>query len=311
MGTKEMRFTRKLIAFALALAVAVMPMAAGAAETKHKVSELTVSLDQYYVYADGSKITPKLTVTGYVGSTKKTFGKDDYTVSYYRIVSEEYDKVDEIKEMGEYAIRVKLKGNYSGKAEVLFSVIGKPQTLKVSGTMFTLKVGETAEISPSASGDGTGFSYSTSRKGIVRVKDNIINAKKPGWTRITVKTTGDVKYQRAKVTIDVTVVPNQVNITSVETGEKSSTLSWDKQDVTGYDVRYCTEEAFKKPAKTDENYKSRMDAYKYKKYKTKSTEKKIGFTSGYVKVRAYVKTTDTRANVKYIYGAWSDIATLG
>ena len=226
------RFTRKLIAFAVALAVAVMPMAAGAAETKHKVSELTVSLDQYYVYADGSKVTPKLTVTGYVteklsnGSTstyKKTFGKDDYKVYYYRIVNEAYDKVDEIKEMGEYAIRVKLKGSYSGKAEVLFSVIGKPQTLKVSGTKFTLKVGETAEISPSASGDGTGFSYSTSRKGIVRVTDNIINAKKPGWTRITIKTTGDVKYQRAKVTIDVTVVPDQVNITSVETGGKSST----------------------------------------------------------------------------------------
>ena len=288
----------------LALAVAVMPTVAGAAETKHNVSELTVSLDQYYVYADGNKITPKLTVTGYVGSTKKTFSKDNYTVSYYRIVKEKYKKVNEIKTMGEYAIRVSLKGSYSGTAEVLFSVIGKPQTLKVSGTKFRLNVGDTVEISPSASGDGTGFSYVTSRRGIVRVKNDIIRAKKPGWTKISVRTTGNTIYQRAKVTIDVMVVPDQVNITSVKTGKISSTLSWGKQDVTGYEIRYCTDKTFKKSTKSDANYK-------YKKYTTKRNKKRIGFTSGYVKVRAYVKTTDTRDNVKYIYGAWSDVKTLG
>ncbi len=317
---KMRKFARKLIAFVVALTFVVMPTAAGAAESKHKVSELTVGLDEYYVYADGNEIAPKLTVTGYVtekqsnGSTntyKKRFSKDDYSVSYYRIVKEEYEKVEEIKSMGEYAIRVRLKGSYSGRAEVLFSVIGKPQTLNVSGTEFTLKVGETVEISPSASGDGTGFSYNTSRKGIVRVKNDIIRAKKAGWTKVTVRTTGNTIYQPARCTIDVTVVPDQVNITSVETGKKSSTLSWDEQDVTGYDVRYCTEESFRKPAKTDADYKSRIGAYKYKKYKTKSNSKRIKFTSGYVKVRAYVKTKDARDNVKYIYGAWSDIKPLG
>ncbi len=304
---------KKIFVAALTLAVAMVPAAAGAAETKHNVSELTVSLDEYYVYADGNKIVPELTVTGYVtekqsnGSTsthKKTFSKDNYTVSYYRIVKEEYEKVKEIKSMGEYAIRVSLKGGYSGTAEVLFSVIGKPQTLNVSGTKFKLKVGETVEISPSASGDGTGFSYNTSRKGIVRVKNDIIRAKKAGWTKVSVRTTGNTTYQRAKVTIDVTVVPDQVNITGVKSGKMSSVLSWDKQDVTGYEIRYCTDKSFKKPAEADSNYK-------YKKYTTKSTKKRIGFTSGYVKVRAYVKTKDTRDNVKYICGDWSDVETLG
>lgn len=268
----------------------------------------------------------------------KTFTEDEYTVKYYQIVDEEYKEVEKIKDIGEYAIRISFAEPYEETADVLFSVIGMPQTLKVSNTEFTMHVGDTIELSPSATGDGSGFSYYVSRKGIVDIDKGTVRAEKPGWVELTVKTTGNKLYQPATVKVQVTVVPDQVTWSKIKTGKTSTALSWEKQSVTGYDLRYCTEKAFKKPAKTAKNYKSRMKAYKYKKYTLKGTKKTLKLTSdtstdkaetkstkasntskdtktttmsGYVKVRAYVKTTDARGNVKYIYGAWSEVKKIG
>ena len=271
-------------------------------------------------------------------SYEKTFTKDEYKVTYYKIVNGKYKKVDQIKDIGEYAVRVTLSEPYEETADVLFSVIGMPQTLKVSNTEFTMHVGDTIELSPSATGDGSGFSYYVSRKGIVDIDKGTVRAEKPGWVEVTVKTTGNKLYQPATVKVEIEVVPDQVTWSKIKTGKTSTTLSWEKQSVTGYDLRYCTEKAFKKPAKTAKDYKSRMKAYQYKKYTLKGTKKTLKLTSdtstdkaetkstkasntskdtktttmsGYVKVRAYVKTTDARGNVKYIYGAWSKAKKIG
>ena len=271
-------------------------------------------------------------------SYEKTFTKDEYKVTYYKIVNGKYKKVDQIKDIGEYAVRVTLSEPYEETVDVLFSVIGMPQTLKVSNTEFTMHVGDTIELSPSATGDGSGFSYYVSRKGIVDIDKGTVRAEKPGWVEVTVKTTGNKLYQPATVKVEIEVVPDQVTWSKIKTGKTSTTLSWEKQSVTGYDLRYCTEKAFKKPAKTAKDYKSRMKAYQYKKYTLKGTKKTLKLTSdtstdkaetkstkasntskdtktttmsGYVKVRAYVKTTDARGNVKYIYGAWSKAKKIG
>ena len=271
-------------------------------------------------------------------SYEKTFTKDEYKVTYYKIVNGKYKKVDQIKDIGEYAVRVTLSEPYEETVDVLFSVIGIPQTLKVSNTEFTMHLGDSIELSPSATGDGSGFSYYVSRKGIVDIDKGIVRAEKPGWVEVTVKTTGNKLYQPATVKVEIEVVPDQVTWSKIKTGKTSTALSWEKQSVTGYDLRYCTEKAFKKPAKTAKDYKSRMKAYKYKKYTLKGTKKTLKLTSdtstdkaetkstkasntskdtktttmsGYVKVRAYVKTTDARGNVKYIYGAWSKAKKIG
>ncbi len=242
----------------------------------------------------------------------KTFTGDEYTVKYYKIADGKYKEVERIKDIGEYAIRVSFAEPYEETADVLFSVIGMPQTLKVSNTEFAMHVGDTIELLPSATGDGSGFSYYASRKGIVDIDKGTVRAEKPGWVELTVKTIGNKLYQPATVKVQITVIPDKVTWSTVKNGKKSTTVSWEKQSVTGYNLRYCTEKSFKKPAKSAKNYKSRLKAYKYKKYVVKGTTKKIiSEKSGHVKIRAYVKTTDARGNVKYIYGAWSEAKKIG
>ena len=241
----------------------------------------------------------------------KNFEKDEYEVKYYKIVGSTYEEVSEIKDIGEYAVRVSLNAPYEKEIDTLFSVIGKPQTLTVNGTEFKIYVGDSIELSPSATGDGTGVTYSVSRKGIVGIDEGTIVAEKPGIVEVTVKTTGNKLYQPATVKVEITVKPDKVTWSKAKKSKKSTTLSWDKQSVTGYNLRYCTEKTFKKPAKTAKKYKSRIKAYKYKRYVVKgSTKKTISYKSGYVKIRAYVRTTDARGNVKYIYGAWSEVKKI-
>ena len=279
-------------------------------------SETTEKTDEKSESKTDEKVEEKTeTKTELKNETKtfdKTFTESEYTVKYYKIVGEKYKEVEEIKDIGEYAIRICLSEPYEETADVLFSVIGTPQTLTVSKTKFSMHVGDTVELSPSATGDGTGFSYYVSRKGIVDVAAGMVVAKKPGIVEITVKTKGNKLSQPATVKVEITVKPDKVTWNKVSKGKKSTTLSWSKQSVTGYNIRYCTEKTFKKPAKTAKNYKSRLKAYKYKRYVVKGTTKKtISYKSGYVKIRAYVKTTDARGNVKYIYGAWSDAKKIG
>lgn len=264
------------------------------------ISGYTVTLKEASVNATGYAQTPVIL------SVKKgsyySLTSNDYTVTYQDSTGK---TVTSMSAPGTYKVVVTGKNGYSGSTYATFRIVGLPQTVTVTQDSYKVyATSESFKINAKASGEATGFTYSSSNPEVASVSSTgYVTMHKVGRAVITVTTTGMKKYEPASATVEVKVYPKKGYITKKPwtDGKKyQAKVRWTYQDgATSYQVRYSRDKNF--GAKT---YKTKTVKAHGKDYTTQSTTL-TGLKSKstyYIKVRAVYKdpvTGDT------YYGAWS------
>lgn len=264
------------------------------------ISGYTVTLKDASVNATGYAQTPVIT------SVKKGYyyslTSNDYTVSYQDSTGK---TVTSMSAPGTYKVVVTGKNGYSGSTYATFRIVGLPQTVTVTQNSYKVyATSDSFKITAKASGDATGFTYTSSNPAVASVSSTgYVTMHKVGRAVITVTTTGMKKYDPASETVEVKVYPKKGYLTKKPwtDGKKyQAKVRWTYQDgATSYQVRYSRDKNF--GAKT---YKTKTVKAHGKDYTTQSTTL-TGLKSKstyYIKVRAVYKdpvTGDT------YYGAWS------
>lgn len=264
------------------------------------ISGYTVTLKEAAVNATGYAQTPVIT------SVKKGYyyslTSNDYTVSYQDSTGK---TVTSMSAPGTYKVVVTGKNGYSGSTYATFRIVGLPQTVTVTQNSYKVyATSDSFKITAKASGDATGFTYTSSNPAVASVSSTgYVTMHKVGRAVITVTATGMKKYDPAYETVEVKVYPKKAVQTKKPwtDGKKyQAKVRWTYQDgATSYQVRYSRDKNF--GAKT---YKTKTVKAHGKDYTTQSTTL-TGLKSKstyYIKVRAVYKdpvTGDT------YYGAWS------
>ncbi len=267
------------------------------------ISGYTVTLKEASVNATGYSQTPV------ISSVKKGYSysltSNDYTVSYQDSTGK---AVTSMSAPGTYKVVVTGKNGYSGSTYAYFRIVGLPQTLTV--TKDSYKVYTTSDsfaIKASATGDGTGFTYTSSNPAVASVTSTgVVTPHKVGRAVITVATSGNKKYEPASETVEVKVYPKKGYITkSPWTDGKKAQMKVRaryQSGATKYQFRYSRDKNFGSGTyKTKTVYSHNND-----KYTTQTTTIK-GLKSGYTyyfKVRAVY--TDPVTGDSY-YGSWSSV----
>lgn len=283
---------------------------------KIDISSYTVELNKYVVMATGEAITPKVTKVS--SGSKKTLKKANYEVVYYKVISfskEKYERVDEIRKVGEYKVAVVGKGVYGGEAFALFTVMGKQQHLTLAKVKYELKMGaDPVTLRPKTDGDGTGFKFRNLNPDVIELsKKGRVKSLKAGRAVVKVSTRGENLYRRVAVTVVFEISPSRVSwnkkeMAEVKEKEKSKVqIVWNKVNgATGYEIEYSTNSKFQKPKEADKSkdYEKKVVRVSSSK-KSKTLEKLSKEKTYYVRIRALTKITDERGNKKTLEGSWS------
>lgn len=266
------------------------------------ISKYTVTLKTATVAANGKVQNPVVSSVTYGTTSKLT--TNDYTISYQ---DADGKTVTSITAPGTYKVIATGKNGYSGNAVSTYKVTGKAQSVKVTKDYYSIyETSDIFKISATATGDGTGFTYKSSDPTVAYVSSTgVVTPVKPGYTVITVSTTGTKLYEPAKETVSVKVAPAKAMLSRKPwTGgvKKQLKVRWDYEgNATKYQVRYSTSKNFS-------TYKSKTVKAHGKDYTTQSTTIK-NLTSNktyYFKVRAIYETVDENGEKVTCYGKWSN-----
>lgn len=264
------------------------------------ISGYTVTLKEASVNATGYAQTPVISSVkkGYYSS----LSSNDYTVSYQ---DSNGKTVTSMSAPGTYKVVVTGKNGYSGSTYATFRIVGLPQTVTVTQDSYKVyATSDSFKITAKASGDATGFTYTSSNPAVASVSSaGYVTMHKVGRAVITVTATGMKKYEPAYETVEVKVYPKKAVMTKKPwtDGKKyQAKVRWTYQDgATSYQVRYSRDKNF--GAGT---YKTKTVKAHGKDYTTQSTTLKSlkSKSTYYIKVRAVY--TDPVTGDTY-YGAWS------
>lgn len=264
------------------------------------ISGYTVTLKDASVNATGYAQTPVIT------SVKKGYyyslTSNDYTVTYQDSTGK---TVTSMSAPGTYKVVVTGKNGYSGSTYATFRIVGLPQTVTVTQNSYKVyATSDSFKITAKASGDATGFTYTSSNPTVASVSSTgYVTMHKVGRAVITVTATGMKKYDPAYETVEVKVYPKKAVQTKKPwtDGKKGQAkVRWTYQDgATSYQVRYSRDKNF--GAGT---YKTKTVKAHGKDYTTQSTTLTSlkSKSTYYIKVRAVY--TDSVTGDTY-YGAWS------
>ena len=264
------------------------------------ISGYTVTLKEAAVNATGYAQTPV------ISSVKKGYyyslTSNDYTVTYQDSTGK---TVTSMSAPGTYKVVVTGKNGYSGSTYATFRIVGLPQTVTVTQDSYKVyATSDSFKITAKASGDATGFTYTSSNPAVASVSSTgVVTMHKVGRAVITVTTTGMKKYDPASETVEVKVYPKKGYITKKPwtDGKKyQAKVRWTYQEgATSYQVRYSRDKNF--GART---YKTKTVKAHGKDYTTQSTTLTSlkSKSTYYIKVRAVY--TDSVTGDTY-YGAWS------
>ena len=264
------------------------------------ISDYTVTLRNSSVNATGYSQTP--VITSVKKGTYYSLSSSDYTVTYQDSTGK---TVSTMSAPGTYKVVVTGKNGYSGSTSASFRIVGTPQTVTVNQDSYKVyDDSDSFTIKASATGDGTGFSYTSSDAAVASVTSaGIVTPHKVGKAVITVTTTGNKKSEPTSKEVIVKVYPDKVKISKKPwtDGKKAQMkVRWGYQDgVTKYQVRYSRDKKFKSGTYLTKTVKAHG-----KDYTTQSTtisKLKRGYTY-YFKVRAVY--TDPVTGENY-YGSWS------
>ncbi len=268
--------------------------------TGNDISTYNVVLDKTSIDATGYSVSlPKVTRV-YSGST--VLSTSNYTVSYQNAAG---TTVTSAYAPGTYKVAVTGAGKYSGTAYATFTIVGKSQS--ITGVDSTYKVYPTTDafkLTPKAT-EGT-FTYTSSDNNVATVSSTgVVTPLKAGRAKITIKTTGNSKYNPAEYSTVIKVYPTKAVMTKKPwtTGNGKIKVRWNKQDnVTRYEVRYSRVKNF-----ASGTYITKKVDAAQNDYTTQSTTIK-NLKSGqkyYVKVRAVKEVYNDYGKKLTYYGAWS------
>lgn len=264
------------------------------------ISNYTVTLKESSVNVTGHAQTPVITSVKYGYTNSLT--SNDYTVTYQ---DENGKTVTTMSAPGTYKVVVKGKNGYSGSTYTTFRIVGKQQTVTVDKDSYKkYPTSDYFKITASATGDGTGFTYTSNNPSVASVSSTgYVTIHKVGRAVITVKATGMKMYEPASKTVEVKVYPNKAKLSRKPwtDGKKGQMkVRWGYQDgVTKYQIRYSRDKNF-----SSGSYLTKTVKAHGKDYTTQSTtisNLKRGYTY-YFKVRAVY--TDPVTGDNY-YGSWS------
>ncbi len=268
--------------------------------TGNDISTYNVVLDKTSISATGSNVTlPKVTRV-YSGSS--TLSTSEYTVRYQNAAG---TTVTSAYAPGTYKVVVTGAGKYSGSTSATFTIVGKNQTITgVSSTYKKYKTSEAFQLSPSAT-EGS-FTYTSSDSSVATVSSTgLVTPLKAGRAKITIKTTGNSKYNPAEYSTVIKVYPNRAVLTQKPwtAGDSKVKVRWNKQEgATRYEVRYSRSKSF-----ASGTYLTKKVDAAVNSYDTQSTTLK-NLTSGskyYVKVRAVTEVYNDYGKKLTYYGNWS------
>ncbi|MGN0721505.1 MAG: Ig domain-containing protein [Anaerovoracaceae bacterium] len=264
------------------------------------ISGYTVTLKESSVNATGYAQTPVIT------SVKKgvysSLTSNDYTVTYQDATGK---TVTSMSAPGTYKVVVTGKNGYSGSTYATFRIVGLPQTVTANQDSYKVyTTSDSFKITAKATGDGTGFTYTSSNPAVASVSaTGYVTIHKVGKAVITVTTTGNKKYEPTSKDVTVKVYPSKTKISqkpSTDGKKAQMKVRWGYQDgVTKYQIRYSRDKNFKSGSYLTKTVKAHG-----KSYTTQSTtisNLKSGYTY-YFKVRAVY--TDPYTGDTY-YGSWS------
>ena len=266
------------------------------------ISYYTVTLKESSVQATGYSKVPTIASVKY-GTT--TLSSSNYTVTYKNSLGQ---TVTSMSAPDTYTVVVTGKNGYQGSTTATFRIIGLDQTVTITnGTSKKVYADSDAfQINAKASGDGTGFVWTTSDPTVATVsatgKVTIVGV---GRAKITATTIGTKKYDPASGSFIVKVYPDKVKQTKKPwTDGKKGQLKvrWGYQDgVTKYQIRYSTTSSFK-------SYTTKtVNAHGDSTLATQSTTLN-NLKSGkkyYIKVRAVYQMYNEEGTKITYYGAWS------
>lgn len=264
------------------------------------ISGYTVTLNKTTENATGSRISLPLVTSVAKGTSKLYSG--DYTVYY---LDPSGNKVTSISQPGVYKVVVEGKNGYSGSTYATFTVVGKSQSITgVASSYKAYPGGETIQLYPKAT-EGK-FTYTSSDSTVATVSaSGLVTPLKAGRAKITIKTTGNTKYDPATYSTVIKVYPKKAVMTKKPWNVKKGQVKvrWNKQDnVTRYEIRYSRAKNFAKGT-----YLTKKVNAAQNDYTTQSTTLK-NLKSGkryYVKVRAVKEVYNDYGKKLTYYGAWS------
>ena len=262
----------------------------------------TVTLKESKVSADGRSKTPVITSVAYGYASR--LNTTDYTVSYQDSTGKEV-KAYQMSAPGTYRVVVTGKNGYTGSCYANFTIEGLAQSITgVNNTYKVYPTSDTFKLYPKAA-EGT-FTYTSSDPSVASVDAyGYVTPHKAGRAKITISTTGNVKYNPANDSTVIKVYPNKAKLTRKpwSTGKGKIKVRWNKQDnVTRYEVRYSKYKSFKKGT-----YKTKKRNAAVNFYTTQSTTIS-GLSRGYtyyVKVRAVKEVYNDYGKKLTYYGRWS------
>ena len=266
------------------------------------IGNYTVTLKESSVTADGRTKTPVITSVSYGYYSK--LGSSDYTVSYQDSTGKEV-KSYQMSTPGTYKVVVTGKNGYTGSCYATFTIVGLSQSITgVDGSYKVYPTSETFRLYPKAT-EGR-FTYTSSDPSVASVDAfGNVTPYKAGRAKITISTTGNVRYNPVTTSTVIKVYPNKAAMTRKPwtAGKGKIKVRWNKQDnVTRYEVRYSKNKSFKKGT-----YKTKKVNAAVNAYTTQSTTLS-GLNSGYtyyVKVRAVKEVYNDYGKKLTYYGKWS------
>ena len=264
------------------------------------ISNYTVTLKESSVNVTGYAQTPVITSVKYGYTNSLT--SNDYTVTYQ---DENGKTVTTMSAPGTYKVVVTGKNGYSGSTYTTFRIVGKPQTVTVDKDSYKkYPTSDYFKITASATGDGTGFTYTSNNPSVASVSSSgYVTIHKVGRAVITVKATGMKMYEPASKTVEVKVYPNKAKLSRKPwtDGKKGQMkVRWGYQDgVTKYQIRYSRDKNFSSGSYLTKTVKAHGQDYTTQS--TTISNLKRGYTY-YFKVRAVY--TDPVTGDSY-YGSWS------
>ena len=266
------------------------------------IGNYTVTLKESSVTADGRTKTPVITSVTYGYYSR--LSSSDYTVSYQDSTGKEV-KSYQMTAPGTYKVVVTGKNGYTGSCYATFTIVGLSQSITgVDGSYKVYPTSETFRLYPKAT-EGR-FTYTSSDPSVASVDAfGNVTPYKAGRAKITISTTGNVRYNPVTTSTVIKVYPNKAAMTRKPwtAGKGKIKARWNKQDnVTRYEVRYSKNKSFKKGT-----YKTKKVNAAVNAYTTQSTTLS-GLNSGYtyyVKVRAVKEVYNDYGKKLTYYGEWS------
>ena len=195
----------------------------------YNLANCTATLSQTTYAADGYAKRPTVTVKdGY--TTLSPYS--DYTVDYKDNVLP-----------GIASVVLTGKGKYTGTSKIVtFTITGLTQTMTVDKDKYIKYLtSDSFKVNPKATGDGTGFSYSSSNNSVVSVNSYTgeISIVGTGRAEIKISTIGNKKYTPVTkiVTVDVKPKKPSFKVSSSSYGKLTTRIT-KVAGATKYQIRY-------------------------------------------------------------------------